>query len=382
MAKSFSIKQGGEKKVAPKISGLENAFAGLTVLSQKNIKNRELRLIPLDQIKAKEQVRTGIAEESFKEKIKELAASLQKDGMLQPILLAKRDPADNKYIIFDGETRYRAFQLLGKESIPAILTDMEYAESSEWQLKQVAANLMRNALTPWELGRSFYRAIQQGVSVTDLAEQFGKSRGYVQNYLAIYRAPEELQKYFADKELRDVVTMTTLVRSSELDAESFKNLFAPYLTAEESISRADAKNIQKTIEAKKQAAETPDTSEPAAEDAEETEDVKSKGTKTKEKAKPSKKTKTRWQLEQGCRELPDLRGMCFRAVLQQEQEEGTVYLHGTLMSNVETDQSGKVVFLYEGKAFAVDPSNILKIEGVVSADKIVTSEDYKEEPKK
>lgn len=382
MAKSFSIKQGGEKKVAPKISGLENAFAGLTALSQKNIKNRELRLIPLDQIKAKEQVRTGIAEESFKEKIKELAASLQKDGMLQPILLAKRDPADNKYIIFDGETRYRAFQLLGKESIPAILTDMEYAESSEWQLKQVAANLMRNALTPWELGRSFYMAIQQGVSVTDLADQFGKSRGYVQNYLAIYRAPEELQKYFADKELRDIVTMTTLVRSSELDAELFKNLFAPYLTAEESISRAHAKNIQKTIEAKKQAAETPDTPEPAAEDAEETEDVKSKGTKTKEKAKPTKKAKTRWQLEQGCRELPDLRGLCFRAVLKQEQKEGTVYLHGTLMSNVETDQSGKVVFLYEGKAFAVDPSDILKIEGVVSADKIVTSEDYKEEPKK
>ena len=362
MAKSFSLKSSSApKKVSPTIAGVQEAKNGIEALTKKVIKNRELRLVPLEEIKAKEQVRKGIAAEGFQKSIEELAANLKKDGLLHPILLARRDPQDNKYIVFDGESRLRAFRLLGKDSIPAILTDMTYSAAVEWQLKQVAANLMRNPLTAWELGRSFDSAVKEGVTVTDLADRFGKSRAYIQNYLTIYRAPDKLQKFFSERDVKDVVTMSTLVHCWEADAKAFDKLIAPY-TAEntETISRADAKRIQKTIEGRKNG--TDDSS----------------GAKTKPKSKTTKKSKSRWQLTEDCRELPDLRGLCFRAVLRQKKKEGDRFLHGTLMSNIETDTAGCVVFLYGGKAFAVKPEDIVRIEGCVSADKIVSSDDYEE----
>ncbi len=389
MAKSFSLKGASKesassvKKVAPTISGLAAAASGISALTTAAKKDREYRQVPLDDIKAMEQVRTSFENAQLQEDIKSLAASIKVEGVQLPIILARRDPADQKYIILDGECRWRAAHIAGLETIPAMVTNLSYSKSAEWELKQVAANLMRMPLTPMELGRSFASAVAQGITVVNLAERFGKSRGYIQNFLAIDRAPQQLRDYFEKRDLRDVVTMTTLVHCVEKDAERFAELFAPYEEEEaDPISRAEAKRLQAEIEGKAKPAKD---DQPATSESDTTEDdEKGSGDGKKDLGEQSSDVtetdprSSRWEIAEDCRELSGARGLCFKAVLRRAAKKGDKLYYGTLMSNIAADEEGKVVFLYEGKAFAVDPTDIVRIEGAVSADQVTCADDFEE----
>ena len=395
MAKTFSLKgwvkssaspaKPAVKKVAPTISGLDAAASGISALTTVARKDREYRQVPLTDIKAMEQVRTSFENAQLQEDIQSLAASIKVEGVQLPIILARRDPADQKYIILDGECRWRAAKIAGLEVIPAMVTNLTYSKTAEWELKQVAANLMRMPLTPMELGRSFASAVAQGISVVNLAERFGKSRGYIQNFLAINRAPQQLRDYFEKRDLRDVVTMTTLVHCVEKDAVRFAELFAPYEEAEaDPISRADAKRLQAELEGKaKPVVVPPQPVTPPApvvdgKEAEAGDEKNAKDAKTEHEPPAKRRQQSRWELSEGCHELPDVRGVCFKAVLCRHAKKGDKLFHGTLMSNIETSEVGKVVFLYEGKAIAVDPADIVRLEAPVSADKVTSSEDFEE----
>lgn len=357
MAKKFSIKGAGtSKKVTPQISGIDAAAAGIAALTKKALKDREYRVVAVTDIKANPQVRTGIAEQKFQSEIEALAASIQADGLLHPILLAQPDPADGKYIVFDGECRLRATQLLGRDTIPAIVTNLTYSEAVDWQLKQIASNLMRTPLTPQELGRSFSQAIQEGVSVTELASRFGKSRAYIQNYLAVYRAPDILQKYFEEQELKDIVTMTTLVHGWEKDQAQFEKLFSSFIAkADGPISRDMAKQLQNKIEAQEHKNDA------------------GKGTSKKQSKKAAN-----WEVSKDCKELTKASELCFRVVVKKVISGKELLLHGTLMSNYGTKEIGKVAFLYEGKISAIDVQKIIRIEKGVKVSEITPMEDFEE----
>ena len=80
-------------------------------------------------------------------KLRELAASIERQGLLQPIIVQKRAAGEGGYLLVAGERRFRAHQLLEKVTIPAILTEGNPDEIA------LIENIQREDLTPWKRPR-------------------------------------------------------------------------------------------------------------------------------------------------------------------------------------------------------------------------------------
>ena len=122
------------------------------------------------------------------EKLNELKDSIEKNGLLQPIVVKK---AIKGYYIIAGERRYRAFELLGKKEIPAIIKEMT---DEEMMVFAVLENLQREDLSALEESES-YKNLMDKVSLTqeELANKLGKSRPYIANSLRLLKLPTEIK---------------------------------------------------------------------------------------------------------------------------------------------------------------------------------------------
>ena len=163
--------------------GLDAIFATenveLTTDSDKIIE------ISLEEIKKNPyQPRTYFNED----KLNELKESIEKNGLLQPIIVKK---AVKGYYIIAGERRYRAFELLGKKEIPAIIKEMT---DEEMMIFAVLENLQREDLSALEESES-YKNLMDKMSLTqeELAKKLGKSRPYIANSLRLLKLPTEIK---------------------------------------------------------------------------------------------------------------------------------------------------------------------------------------------
>ena len=141
--------------------------------------------IALDEIKKNPyQPRTYFNEE----KLNELKESIEKNGLLQPIIVKK---AVKGYYIIAGERRYRAFELLGRKEIPAIIKEMT---DEEMMVFAVLENLQREDLSALEESES-YKNLMDKMSLTqeELANKLGKSRPYIANSLRLLKLPTEIK---------------------------------------------------------------------------------------------------------------------------------------------------------------------------------------------
>ena len=122
------------------------------------------------------------------EKLNELKESIEKNGLLQPIIVKK---AVKGYYIIAGERRYRAFELLGRKEIPAIIKEMT---DEEMMVFAVLENLQREDLSALEESES-YKNLMDKMSLTqeELAKKLGKSRPYIANSLRLLKLPAEIK---------------------------------------------------------------------------------------------------------------------------------------------------------------------------------------------
>ncbi|MDP9316882.1 MAG: ParB/RepB/Spo0J family partition protein [Chloroflexota bacterium] len=129
--------------------------------------------------------------------IEELAAAIRAHGFTTR-LRVRPDPSepDSFQLVF-GERRLRAAEEAGLTMVPcevATHTDDEMIEIG------LAENIQRRDLDPMEEARAFRIFIdQRGYTERRLAERIGKDRGYIQNRLALLRAPEEVQQLVAQR---------------------------------------------------------------------------------------------------------------------------------------------------------------------------------------
>ena len=147
--------------------------------------NDKIVEIVLDEIKKNPyQPRTYFNEE----KLNELKESIEKNGLLQPIIVKK---AVKGYYIIAGERRYRAFELLGRKEIPAIIKEMT---DEEMMVFAVLENLQREDLSALEESES-YKNLMDKMSLTqeELAKKLGKSRPYIANSLRLLKLPAEIK---------------------------------------------------------------------------------------------------------------------------------------------------------------------------------------------
>ncbi|MGX7111978.1 ParB/RepB/Spo0J family partition protein [Gemella cuniculi] len=158
--------------------------------------------IPLEEIKKNPyQPRTIFSEE----KLEELKDSIEKNGLLQPIVVKK---AVKGYYIIAGERRFRAFELLKRKTIPAIIKELT---DEEMMIFSVLENLQREDLSALEEAES-YRNLMNKMDFTqeELSKKLGKSRPYIANSLRLLKLPMEIKEKLASGEISTAHARTLL----------------------------------------------------------------------------------------------------------------------------------------------------------------------------
>ena len=120
----------------------------------------------------------------------ELAASIRQYGVLQPIVVLKRDIG---YEIISGERRWRAAKLAGLARMPVVVRD-EQDPRHVAELRLIE-NIQRENLNPIELARAYQALLDDhGLTHESLAERLNKERSSVTNNLRLLALPEPLQR--------------------------------------------------------------------------------------------------------------------------------------------------------------------------------------------
>ena len=166
--------------------GLSSLLGNKNTISQqqKDIENNGLLLVPIEKIFRDE---TQPRKEFDKDKIDELAQSIKKNGLIQPIILVKRN--DDNFMIVAGERRWRAAQIANLKTLPSLLIpdDLDKDEIS------LIENIQRENLKISEEANAYQRLINKNnYTHENLANIVGKSRSHVTNLLRLLT----LDKYF------------------------------------------------------------------------------------------------------------------------------------------------------------------------------------------
>jgi ParB family transcriptional regulator, chromosome partitioning protein len=125
-----------------------------------------------------------------------LARSIQEVGVLQPIVVRKREDG---YELVAGERRLRAARLAGLATIPAVVRESDETESLREALIE---NIHREDLGPLELASAFQELLEDlGVSQETLAERLGFSRAHIANTIRLLQLPGDVQRMLAEGSL-------------------------------------------------------------------------------------------------------------------------------------------------------------------------------------
>lgn len=129
--------------------------------------------------------------------LQELSDSIKLNGVLQPVILRKSTVKGYEIIV--GERRVRASRLAGKETVPAIVREMD--EQAMIELA-VIENLQREDLSPLEEAEA-YQMLMDKLKLTQVqvAERLGKSRPYIANYLRLLVLPEDVKQFLRNGDL-------------------------------------------------------------------------------------------------------------------------------------------------------------------------------------
>lgn len=159
----------------------------------RKILSKKLDEVPLGSIAPNpDQPRTNFK----KDELEELAASIEKDGLLQPILVRTVGP--NSYQIIAGERRWQACKLVGLKTVPVRIKDVDDDQALELALVE---NVQRSDLNPIEEAYGYKRLMERrNMTQADVAQAMAKGRSTVANALRLLELPEEAQQLlFEDK---------------------------------------------------------------------------------------------------------------------------------------------------------------------------------------
>lgn len=126
------------------------------------------------------------------DKLRELAASIQQHGVLQPVVVRKTSAG---YELAAGERRWRAARLAGQDTIPAVIRDYSDAEMTEIALIE---NLQRQDLNPIEEALAFQRLMEEfSLTQEEVARRISRSRSQIANTLRLLHLPPAIQEHVA-----------------------------------------------------------------------------------------------------------------------------------------------------------------------------------------
>ena len=175
--------------------GLSSLLGNKADLNLENKKDNGLLLIPIEKIFRDE---NQPRKEFDKEKIEELAQSISKNGLIQPLILTKND--NDSYTLVAGERRWRAAQIANLKILPSLLlpTDLDKDEIS------LIENIQRENLKVTEEAQAYQKLIEKNNYTHDqLSKIVGKSRSHITNLLRILN----LHEYFSELLNKGIISM-------------------------------------------------------------------------------------------------------------------------------------------------------------------------------
>ena len=127
---------------------------------------------------------------SSEEKLEELANSIKKNGIIQPIAVRPNKSENGKFEIVAGERRWLAAQRAGLHEIPVIILDLSDVESLE---VAIVENIQRDDLNPIEEARGYKRLSEEfKYDHESISELMSKSRSHISNTLRLLTLPSDI----------------------------------------------------------------------------------------------------------------------------------------------------------------------------------------------
>ena len=153
----------------------------------------EEQMMKLSKIEPnREQPRKNFEEDA----LLELADSIKKFGVVQPLVVQKRD---DYYEIIAGERRWRAAKLAGLKEVPVIVKEYTKQEAVEISLIE---NIQRENLNPIEEAMAYKRLLTEfSLKLDEVAERVSKSRVAVTNSMRLLKLSEKVQQMVVDEKI-------------------------------------------------------------------------------------------------------------------------------------------------------------------------------------
>lgn len=132
------------------------------------------------------------------DKIAELSQTIKTHGIIQPIVVRT---FHDKYEIIAGERRWRAYQKLGYQTIPAIIKEMNESQAASVALIE---NLQREGLTAIEEAKAYQQLMEiHRLTQESLAQRLGKSQSTIANKIRLLQLPQEVQQALLDRKIME-----------------------------------------------------------------------------------------------------------------------------------------------------------------------------------
>lgn len=151
-----------------------------------------------------------------KEKLEELANSIRIHGVLQPIVVIRKN---SKFLIVAGERRYRASRLAGLERVPAVIRELSDQNRLELSLIE---NIQRDNLNVLEMAEAYLKLREQfNLTAKEIGERVGgRSESAVLNTLRLLKLPQIVKDYVISGELKEGQARPLL----KIDEETIKKI--------------------------------------------------------------------------------------------------------------------------------------------------------------
>lgn len=180
--------------------------------------------------------------------LRELAESLSKQGVIQPILVRPTPDVLNKYQLIAGERRWRAAQIAGIHEIPAVIREFSEQEAAQIALVE---NIQRSDLSSIEEATAYQQLIQTyGYTQQELSDVIGKSRPHITNLMRLLKLPNWVQSQIDNGSVSvgqirpiighsDIDNLAKLIIKQNLSAREVENLLKRNRKAREKTSIVD-----------------------------------------------------------------------------------------------------------------------------------------------
>lgn len=190
-----TIKGVAQRAARPAVQEVvERAAAPAAAAQLDNAQPREVNEVDINAVAPNpDQPRTNFK----REELEELSASIQKDGLLQPILV--RPLEGGMYQIIAGERRWQASKLAGLQQVPIRVKEASDDKALELALIE---NIQRSDLNPIEEAYGYRRMMERlNMTQAEVAQAMSKGRSTVANALRLLELPEEAQQLLFEEKI-------------------------------------------------------------------------------------------------------------------------------------------------------------------------------------